>query len=154
MALLVRKISEITRVNALLRGGIFGSVDLRKGLVYGLHGKTLIFTAPAATVTFTTPNSSAQDGLTLSAILEQINDVAALDGWVKAYEGALLAVDPAGSTAVVLDKDGTANTIFGFQKNVDTAGVVYAAPGGAAPALVSVDPIQYADLYVVTTEEA
>jgi hypothetical protein len=151
MALLVRKVAELADVNTLLRGGVIAGNDLRAG-AYGLDGKTLITSSPAAMVTFDTNPEGAQQPLTLKAIIDQINAVAGLVGYAKAYEGRLKLEHPSGTTKVTLG-NGTANVLLGF-KNGET-GTIYAAPGGSAPALVSVDSMQSTSGgYLVVTNEA
>lgn len=147
MALKVRKISDFESLNAFLRGGLIGGNDLNKP-VYGLDGLTLILTSPAATVTFDTDPEGAQQALSLSQIIDQID--AQAPGYAKAYKGRLKLEDPAGATAVVIG-NGTANTILGFKNG--QAGVVYAAPTNAAPALVDIEPLESSS-FLVTTDDA
>lgn len=153
MPLLVRKFAELQQINTLLRGGIRGGRVIDKG-IYGLDGATLVFSAPAATVTFATTPSGEQQALSRKQILDQINAVVGLVGWAKFADGKLVIEDPAGAVAVVLANTSTALAAFGFDKDGAT-GVVYAAPGGAAPALVGVSlETLSSSTYVVVTEEA
>lgn len=152
MPLLIRKFAELQMINTLLRGGIRGGRLIDSG-IYGLDGQTLVFTAPAITITFATTPSGEQQVLTRKEILDQIN-TGALDGWAKFADGLLTVVDPAGATAVDLANTSTALAAFGFDADGAT-GVVYAAPGGAAPALVSVGLESLSSsTYLVATEEA
>lgn len=152
MALLARKVGELAELNTLLRGGVLGGIDLHRAGVYGLDSLTLIVTAPSATVTFDTDPEGAQQPLSLKQILTQINAVGALTGYATAYEGRLRLEDPNGVVEVAVG-NGTANTILGLKDA--QAGVVYAAPGGAAPALVSVEALQQVGGgYLVVTDEA
>jgi hypothetical protein len=150
MALLVRKFADLTEVNTLLRGGLIGGASLKNG-AFGLDGKTLITTTPSATVTFDTNPEGAQQSLTLKQIIDQINAVVGLVGFATAYEGRLRLVDPATATAVLVG-NGTANAALGLRDG--QAGVMYAAPGNTAPALVSVEVLQNVGSgYLVTTDE-
>lgn len=151
MALLVRKIAELTELNTLLRGGLIAGNSL-KGPTYDLDGKTLITTTPAATVTFDTDPEGAQQPLTLKQIIDQINAVVGLVGFASAYEGKLKLQNPTGASAVVIG-NGTANSILGLKNG--QAGVVYGAPGETAPALVSVEALQnVGGGYLLITDEA
>jgi len=153
MALYVRKIADIQNVNARLRGGISAGKDLRMGL-YGLHGLTLVFTAPVATVTFTTPGASNQEALSLKQILTQINAVVGLVGWATIdHQRRLVIVDPTGAVGVVLDATSTAAASLGFDED-GQAGMVYAVPGGAAPALVNLSASpENSTTYLLITDE-
>jgi hypothetical protein len=152
-ALKARKFIDLTEVNNFLRGGVIGGKDLKSGGVFGLGGKTLVFTSPSATVTFATAHNSSQEVLTLKDILAQINAVGALTGYAKSGEGHIFLEDPAGSTKVVLSNTGTANALLGFDPD-GVSGIVFAAPGGTPPALISVDPLSLSGGgYVVTTVE-
>ena len=151
MALLVRKVAELAEVNALLRGGLIGGIDLRKS-TYNLDGKTLIFTTPAVTVTFDTNPEGAQQPLSLKQILTQINATVGLVGWANAIEGRLKFEDPNAAAGIAMG-NGTANAILGFKDKQE--GTVYGAPGGSAPALVSVDALQnVGGGYLMVTNEA
>ena len=153
MALLVRKIPDINHINSRLRGGIVAGKDIRKG-VFELYNKTLEFTAPAGTVTFTTPNSTLQDSLTVKEILTQIDAVLGA-GWAKVdAEGHLIITDPTGAVAVILAGASTADGLLGFDGN-GVSGTLYNPPGGSAPALVSLSttPVD-SNTYLLITDEA
>lgn len=154
MALRIRKIAELEEVNSFIRGGIIGGRDIRRG-VYGLDGLTLIFTSPAATVTFATTPASPQIALSATEILTQINAVGALTGWARCDSaGKLVIEDPLGATAAVLADTGTANTLFGFNDDDPTTGVVYGAPGAGAPEVVSLSmDAQGSGTYILLTDE-
>lgn len=148
MALLARIVADLDVLNNLLKGGLIGGNDLGKKAIFNLDGKTLKFTAPSVTVTFDTDPEGAQQGLTLKQIVAQIN--AASAGLASAYQGRLRLQR---SSGVVTLSNGTANSILGFKDN--QTGVVYAAPGGSAPALVSVDSMQnVGGGFLVVTNEA
>lgn len=154
MALRVRKVAELDEVNTFLRGGIVGGKDIRPG-IYGLHGLTLIFTSPAATVTFATTPAGSQEKLTARQILDQINAVGALSGYARTDGSGKLTIEsPTGATAVVLGAAGTANAFFGFNTDGATTGIVFAVPGGNAPALVALSmDAQGSGTYILLTDE-
>lgn len=154
MALRVRKVAELEEVNTFIRGGIIGGKDIRRG-VFGLDGLTLIFTSPAATVTFATTPPSSQIALSAAEILAQINAVGALTDYGRLDSaGRLVIEDPNGATAVVLSDTGTANALLGFDASDDTTGVVYGTPGSGAPEIVSVSmDAQGSGTFILLTDE-
>lgn len=106
-------------LNDIVVGKTFPATDK----VYGLHGLTLIINTPTVrTVTFA---DAAGAGLAPKAILEQIHTVhaeLAASVTTRAYghsspPGVALAVQTA---TYVIDKDGTANAILGFNTAADT----------------------------------
>lgn len=152
MALRVKKIGEIDELNTYLRGGIIGGRDIRRGVHGYIDGKTLVFSAPAGTVTFATTPSGEQVGLTAKEILTQINAIHAGYAHIDA-SGRLVVEDPAGAVSVVLGATSTADTIFGFSKNGQT-GKVINAPDGVVPKLVSIGQDALGGgTYLLTTDE-
>ena len=152
MALRLRSFQNLPEIDLFIRGGIRGGRALVKA-IYNLHGKTLIFTTPSVTVTFSDPTG---EGLGPATVVAQIKAAAAslsptlLDNCLSVEE-----VSP--SAGVVLSKTGTANTLLGFSydtSGVAATGVVLAAPGGTAPALVSIGRKATGDGYVVVVDEA
>lgn len=158
-ALYARKFGTLEEVNTFLRGGIKGGAPLtlqpsgpvgaQTLAVFGLHGKTLVFNAPAGTVTFADATSS---GLTLDAIALQIKTaIAALAVRFDSRRVVLEYATP--GTAVNLDNTGTANALFGFDTAADTVGKVFAPYTGSAPRLLSLQPWGQMDGVVAVTEE-
>lgn len=153
MTLFVRKTESLAHVNLLLRGGISGGLDLRKigAGIFGLDGKTLKFNSAAETVTFAA-GGSQQVPLTMNDILTQI--AAALTArQTRMIDGNLGFIDVDFSDAVILDADSTAAVLLGFDDGVIT-GKLYNAPGGAAPALVSISAGLASDAtFLMVTDE-
>lgn len=158
-ALYARKFGTLEEVNTFLRGGIKGGAQLslqpagpvgaQTLAVLGLHGKTLVFNAPAGTVTFADATGA---GLTLDAIAAQIK--AALATLAVRFDNRHLVLEYATpGTAVNLDLTGTANAAFGFDTAADTVGKVFAPYTGAAPRLISLQPWGQMDGAVAVTEE-
>jgi len=124
-----------------LNGGIIGGKQVVDGygLVHGLHGKTLIFTTPLGTTTFDDPTGA---GLTYQQIDDQIKATGdpgpfPLAGLLaKVVDRSLWIVELVPTNGIVMTGAGTANPIFGFGSATVT-GVVYAAPDGSAPKLLS-----------------
>jgi hypothetical protein len=130
-----------------LNGGIVSGKQM-SGKLLGLHGLTLIFGTPAGTVTFNDPTG---EGLSVGDIKDQIVAVHATLT-VQFYEGSLRIRDTDVSSAVVLDKDGTANAYFGFSKAKDISGTVYNPPDGAAPRLIDFSSSPRMDGFVAVVE--
>ncbi len=156
MAYKTHGFSDTNQMDFFLNGGVVGGVDvlkiLRKGAaagglrLFGLDGLTIILTG--GTATFSDAND---EGLTLVAIKAVID---AVTGNVVAEwrNGKLLLSDPGGVTTV--DKDGTANSVFGFSKDSDSVGTPVNPPDGAAPRIITIEAGPHADAFYVTVEEA
>lgn len=107
-----------------LNGGVQGNKNLA-GLVYGLHGLTLITTTPNFTVTF---SDASNAGLTIQQICTAINAVTTPKIAFPLFSNTsdptrqsfLTLID--GSGGIVVSKDGTANTILGFSTSAATTG--------------------------------
>lgn len=146
----VQKLSDLQIVNMTLQGGLLSGKDIGAGSVYGLDGKTLVFTSPVGTVTFATPNGSEQEPLTLKEIVAQINAVPALAGYAHIYKGKLMLK---GAAKVTMSNTSTAAADLGFDSGGST-GTLYAAPGGSAPALVSIQEAEHTpNTFLLTTDE-
>ena len=171
MALQLRKYSNLKLVELILQGGIIGGADIvreasktatlvgsspqvtaQSGLF--LHGKTLVFNAPSATVTFAATPANVQVPMTLPTAIAQIHTQTSNAVKVQLIDGKLAIVDSDASAAVDLDETGTANSIFGFDSTGDTVGTLYNAPGGGAPELVEVMNTLNENTYLVVTNEA
>lgn len=152
MTLRVKKIAEIDELNTYLRGGIIGGVDVRRGFSGNINGTTLVFNAPAGTVTFATTPMGSQVGLKIKDIIDQINAVHA--GYAHSdSQGRLVIEDPNGVVGVVLDATSTAARLFGFSVT-GQVGTVINPPGGASPSLVSLSHGSLAEgTYLLVTDE-
>lgn len=151
MALNFRKFNTVDEVSTFLKGHLIGGVDV-KGRQLFVHGLTLIFTTPSATVTFAATVASAQNPLTLQQVKTQIEAQAA--GVTAKFNRGRLELFATTPGAIGLDKDGTANAIFGFTSAADMAAAPYNVPGGAAPALVQIIPDNGSNAYMVVTNDA
>lgn len=154
MAIKIRKINDLERVELLLRGGILGGKSLKDGPIYNLDAKTLIFTQPEAkTITFATTPHSTQEPLTLSQIITQIN-AGLTDPLASAIQGQLTFVEAIPDDGVTIDKAGTANKLLGLDSDDDMVGVIYNGPGGGTPQLISLSIVANCDgMYIVVTDE-
>jgi hypothetical protein len=152
MALVIRKFSGLSDLNAFVTGRLRGSVDLTKthSSLY-LHNLTLVFTTPAATVTFAASPAATQVPLTLAQIKAQIEAQAAgvLVSWVNGY--LELRASPAGT--LVLGAGGTSKPLFGLPAAATTVTPLN-PPGGAAPTFISVGPEGSQSNYLLTYNDA
>ena len=155
MALITRKISGVRDTNLFFKGAVIGGANHVSGELYA-HGLTLITTLPSiVTVTFVASPASTQVPIPMADIISQIKTQAPLLAPYLIYDGnvhklAFIEATPANGTGI--DKDGTANDLFGFSSTVDTEGTFYDVPGGSAPRLVDIHPLEN-DVYVITTDE-
>jgi hypothetical protein len=117
--------------------------------VLGLHNLTLIINT--TTVTFSDAGGQGiklYDGPTGDSIKKEIEDTVA--GVTASFRDGRLALEHA--SGVTVDKDGTANAIFGFGKSADNVGTVYNFPSGAAPRVVSIGSSPRMDNYFAHVE--
>jgi len=149
MPIRVHRYENAIDVEHFLNGGITGGREIVSSApVLGLHGKTLVFNAPAGTVTFSDP---AGVGLSAAQIKSKIEGtIATLKvTWVHRRIRIILA---AMTSKVDLDATGTANEIFGFSSTSDTAGTVYAGPSGSAPKIIATEANPNADGWAIFVE--
>jgi len=117
-----------------INGGVIGGAIVvgPDGKILGLDGKTLIFTTPAGTVTF---SDKSGQGHTPAEVIAEIKAVhATLQP--KFIKRQLWIIETTPTSGIVITGAGTANPIFGFG-NVTVTGIVYNPPDGAAPRVIS-----------------
>jgi hypothetical protein len=138
--------------NHLLQGGIQFALPYKGNeRIFGLDTLTLVFSAPAGTVTF---DDASGAGLLVKDVINQINDdVATLRAFVR--DGVLYVREVAPSASVVLDlATSTAVAAFGLKTTGNLSGIYYAAPDGVAPRLISFADTGSMDGFTLLTEEA
>lgn len=143
----VLSVTSMEEMQDLLQGTLVGgSTGAGAGRLYDLHGKTLVFTAPAATVTLSDPTAA---GLRLQDIVAQVNAAtAALTASLRRDSLAFTAV----SGGITLAKTGTANSALRFSSATASAALRYNPPSGAAPRLVETNNKSTLDGYYVIVE--
>lgn len=152
MALTIRNFSRLEDVRLLLTGHILGGVDVTKNpAALYLHGKTLIFNTPSATVTFAASPTNAQVSLTLAQVKTQIE--AQATGVSCRFNRGRIELFMTTPGTINLDLLGTANGLLGFDPTTDTSAAPYNIPGGSAPALVQVVPDTGSNSFMVLTDE-
>ena len=131
MALKILKFRNIEEANHMLGGGILGGEVSAAG-VADLVGKTITFTAPAGTKTFTQPSGTYQGLLTFKDIKAQLE--AAITNLVVLQINNKIAFKHASGTAVTMGATTeTGRAPLGLPNGKAVTGVVYAGPGGASP---------------------
>jgi len=128
----ILQFGDLRRFDFVVNGGIAGGkkVTNANGKVLGLHGKTLIFTTPGGTATF---SDAGGTGLSPADIIAEIVGSGGLSGLQPSFiDGYLNVIEATPSAGVVLAGTGTANASFGFGKAAVT-GLVYNPYDGAAP---------------------
>lgn len=130
----VYKFTDINALQYFLNGAVFGSdIPSQSGGASGwdgLVGKTLILAAPSGTVTFTA--GAGPGGRLLFKDLKQQVEAVIPTALVTTLGGKLIIVEVTPSAGVTVDKDGTANSILGFDSAKDSAGKIYTPPGVTA----------------------
>lgn len=153
--LVTRKFGSYMEVNAFLRGDITsgpvgGEAPVTSPTVlYGLHNKTLVFTTPGTTVTFSDATGA---GLSIKQIADQIQ-TALTATHVVTVVGRRIRIEKATAGTIVLAGSGTATTQLGFGSGVTVTTTKYAAPDGAAPRFVWMAPVGIGESVIVMTEE-
>ena len=130
-ALKLLKFTNLEEANHLLNGGIIGA-NLKDGAIDDLVGKTITFTAPAGTKTFT-QGSKYPGRLSFDEIKSQLE--AAVANLKVVMVNRRIAFRHASGTPVTLaavPSTDTARPLLGLS-NAAIAGVTYAGPGGASP---------------------
>ena len=152
MALVIRKFSGLSDLNAFVTGRLRGSVDLTKthSSLY-LHNLTLEFTTPAETVTFAASPAAAQVPLTLAQIKAQIE--AQTTGVSVAFSQGYLELFMTTPGLIALAAGGTAKPLFGFAAAASSARPLN-PPGGAAPTFISLSPEGSQSNYLLTYNDA
>lgn len=153
MPLVARKFGKIADVNAHLIGKLVGGVDIfrNSGSLY-LHGLTLIFTTPAATVTFAASPAAAQVPLTPAQVKTQI-EAQTTNGVLVSFRDGHVELIASPSGTLVLGAAGTANAMLGFMAGAASTVKPVTAPGGAAPSLVSIGPDTGSNGYILMVNE-
>ncbi len=152
-ALKTRIVQNVQLLDLMLRGGLTAGSQI-KSPIYGLHGKKLVFTAPAATVTFADASGA---GLTHAQVVTQIKAAIATMA-PRFVDGQLMLemVTPSAITLNTQESQSTAARVFGFATTTGAStlsGTLYAPPDGTAPRLVSVGPSGQMDSIILVTEE-
>jgi len=142
--------SNLGELATQLNGGVVGgkSITRSQGKLQGLHGLTLIINT--STVSFSDANGAGIPLLGTGSIKALIE--AAVAGVQVAYSDEKLVLTHA--SGVTVDKDGTANTLFGFDDSADTVGVLYAALDGAVPRVLNVSAGARMDSFFAYVEVA
>ncbi len=131
MALKILKFRNIEEANHVLSGGVMGGEIAAAG-VADLVGKTITFTAPAGTKTFTQPAGNYQGLLLFKDIKSQLEGAVA--NLVVVLINGKIGFRHASGTAVTMAAvTETGRAPLGLPNNKAVTGVVYAGPGGAPP---------------------
>jgi len=145
MPLKVRNFSTLSELELHLRGGVKTGVQPKTvgGSVLGLHGLTLIFAVPSATVTFDDPTGA---GLSLSQVISQISaglgaPAVTTEGTVNltgSYPGIttetlILAINGGGDITITLATPANQAALLAAINAVTVALGVTASVGGGTP---------------------
>lgn len=151
MPLKIKKFRNIDEANHVLTGGIVGG-ELKGGGVDDLVGKTITFSAPAGSKTFTSSSTQHVGRLSFADIKTQLE--AAVTNLVVLMIDRKIAFRHAtpGTAVALAAVDETGRVPLGLPNNKALAGVVYAGPAGVAPKVSLMQPQN--DTVFVLTEEA
>ena len=124
MAIRTTRFGNLYEANYLLNGGVIGGLSLAKG-IWGLDGKTLVFTSPiAGTVTFSAPG-----GLLMAPDI--MNQIEAQTVGLKArlVDNRLALIEENPSKGVAIDSSSTALTLLGFSGASSAVGTKVSTDG-------------------------
>lgn len=148
MALKIRKFRNIEEANLVLNGAVYGGrVDSG---VDQLVGKTITFTAPAGTKTFTQGGQYA-GRLSFAEIKSQLEGAIA-NLRVHNIGGFIVFAHTSGTAVSLGAVNETGRAPLGLPNNKAVSGTVYAGPAGAAPKVSQVVP-STGDAVICLTEE-
>lgn len=154
-ALKLRKFSNIEEAQFFLDGGIIGGGKTVGG-VYGLVGKDIEFSSPAASVTFVQGVDKQNNTLTFAEIKTQI-ETAITGSRVRSFgpDGAIGIIESTPSSGIALaTTDQVAKALLGFPQAVAVVGKVYKTPAtNTPPCLVTVYSDVQSSAHVVATWE-
>ena len=148
-----RKFGTLEELEIFLQGGVIGGVDLFKrstapggqGL-WGLVGATIVFTTPAATVTFTgTETLSVQD------VISQIGTQTTSAVQPRLYRGRLVLIEASPSAGLVATSASTALPLLGFGDGGFSTSLIN-SDGSTSPYLITVQHTND-NFYFLATEE-
>ncbi len=137
--IVILKFSTITEANNWMKGAINGGAP-PSGDFAGLVGKTITFTSPAGSCTFTQPATTPTGLMKFADVKTQLE--AAIAGLKVDCEGSKLVFYlSSGAAACALGAVNEGGRVpLGLPNNVALSGVLLDVPGGTAPALVSIVP--------------
>ena len=148
----IRQFQDVSEFEDFVNGGIRSggtAMSSSADKILGLHGKTLIFTTPAVTVTFA---DAAGTGLSMVDIAAQIAAAATVKPKLRGQRVVAIWNSTDGQPCV-LGSTGTANNLFGFSTTVATTGKIYNAPSGAKPRWNTFEIAHGFDRYMLLVEE-
>lgn len=146
-ALKFRKYRNIETANLLLNGALEGGA-VGPG-VDNIVGKTITFTAPAGTKTFT-QGTQYQGRLTFAEIKSQLEGAIA-NLRVLQLDGKIVFRHASGTAVTLAAVNESGRVPLGLPNNEALAGVVYAPSSGVAPRVMQFQP-QGDTIYVLTEE--
>lgn len=136
MALKLKKFRNLEEANLLLNGALYGGKI--GGGVDDIVGKTLTFTAPAGTKTFT-QGTQYQGRLSFAEIKTQL-ETAIANLKVSNLDGIIVFSHASGTAVTLASADEPARLLLGLPNNEALSGKVYAGPSGVAPKVASFVP--------------
>ena len=130
--IIIEKFGTINEANHKIRGGIVGGSGTERPYE-GLVGKTITFSTPSGTKTFTQPTGTQPGQMLFSHVKAQLEaaiatiEVLTVDGKIAFRHKT------AGQVVALAALDEPARAIFGLANNQAISGQFLNGPGGAAP---------------------
>lgn len=132
------KFNSLAEANYWCAGAVVGAVRPH-GNFQNLVGKTITFTAPAGSCTFTQPTADAAGLMDFAAVQSQIQTAIA-NLKVLANGENIVFLNSSGAAVTLASANEPARAALGLPNNAAIAGIVLNPPGGGVPTFVGLVP--------------
>lgn len=139
MPIFCRNFAGPFEAQLFLQGAVRGGRNLAQGVV-GLTGLTITFANPSFSHTFVQTTNDNPDLFLIGDIKTQLETASTNALVVLQRAGYLILIEAVPSTGVslaVASPAESARALLGFSAEAETSGVVFAAPDGTAPRLIT-----------------
>lgn len=136
--LVTQKFNSLQEANDWCVGAIVGAVRPH-GNFQNLVGKTITFTSPAGSCTFTQPTADPSGMMDFAAVQSQLQ-TAIPNLKVQTAGENIVFKNSTGAAVTLASANEPARSALGLANNAAISGVVLNAPGGSVPAFVGLVP--------------
>lgn len=130
--IVIKKFATFPEANLVIQGGLITGVDVSKSFE-GLVGKTITFTSPAGSCTFSQPSGKPLGQLSFQDLVSQLETAITNLDVVNINGRLAFRHKTAGSAVTLGSANEPARVILGFANNVAINGQCLNGPGGSAP---------------------
>jgi hypothetical protein len=154
--IVARKFGTLEELEIFMQAGIVGGLDLFKKSagpggqeVWGLDGKTIVFTTPSATVTLDTDPEGSY--LSIQDIISQIDTQTSNAVKPRLFRGRLVLIEGTPTNGLVVTGASTALDLLGFDKGGFTTKLLN-SDGSTTPYIISLQQTHDNYFFLVTEE--